>query len=171
MWFEMAASFSIDLWVRPQRLFLGTDIEGLSLSLPHFSFLILTPSPSPFLSLPPTPSLSPFLSGLFASLRFYRSLDLACAHSPCLYVSVSLWFSLAALSLCFFVSLSLPPSLSLSVSLFLSFSLYLALSLSVSFALALFLSPHPPFNSHVIYMYYVHMYMHLYIHIYVYVHV
>ena len=27
-WFEFASSFSIDLWMRPQRLFLGTDIEG-----------------------------------------------------------------------------------------------------------------------------------------------
>ena len=28
MWFEFATSFTIDLWMRPQRLFLGTDIEG-----------------------------------------------------------------------------------------------------------------------------------------------
>jgi hypothetical protein len=28
MWFEFATSFSLDLWLRPQRLFLGTEIEG-----------------------------------------------------------------------------------------------------------------------------------------------
>jgi hypothetical protein len=28
MWFEFATSFSLDLWMRPQRLFLGTEIEG-----------------------------------------------------------------------------------------------------------------------------------------------
>ena len=167
MWFEMAASFSIDVWVRPKRLFLGTAIEGLSLSPSHLFFLILTPSPSPFLSLPPTS----FLSGLFAFLRFYLSLDLACAHSPCLYVSVSLCFSLA-LSLCLSVCLSLSPSLSLSLCLSLSvfLSLSCCLSLCVFFSRSISFST-PPFQFTCDIYVYVHTYMHWYMHIYVCVHV
>jgi len=28
VWFEFATSFCLDLWMRPQRLFLGTEIQG-----------------------------------------------------------------------------------------------------------------------------------------------
>ena len=46
MWFEFETSFSLDLWMRPQRLFLGTEIEGGVLTCLVTDALMSRPTPA-----------------------------------------------------------------------------------------------------------------------------